>query len=63
MAYKVDMRDIYFNLFEKLEVENLSDFEAYKDFSADDYRMILNEAEKFAVNLIAPTLISLKRFI
>ncbi len=56
MAYKVDMRDIYFNLFEKLEVGNLSDFEAYKDFSVDDYKMILDEAEKFSVNIIAPTL-------
>ena len=56
MGYRVDMRDIHFNLFEKLEVGNLSEFEAYKDFSADDYRMILNEAEKFAVNVIAPTL-------
>jgi len=56
MPYKVDMRDIHFNLFEKLGVEALSEFEAYRDFSADDYKMILNEAEKFAVNLIAPTL-------
>ncbi len=56
MAYKVDMRDIYFNLFEKLGVGDLSDFEAYKDFSVDDYKMIIDEAEKFAVNIIAPTL-------
>ena len=46
MAYRVDMRDIHFNLFEKLGIENLADFEAYKDFTADDYKMILNEAEK-----------------
>jgi alkylation response protein AidB-like acyl-CoA dehydrogenase len=50
------MRDIHFNLFEKLGIEDLAELEAYKDFSADDYRMILNEAEKFAVNMIAPTL-------
>ena len=56
MAYRVDMRDIHFNLFEKLGIENLADFEAYKDFGADDYKMILNEAEKFAINVIAPTL-------
>lgn len=56
MAYKVDMRDIHFNLFEKLDVGGLSEFEAYKDFTVDDYKMILNEAEKFAVNVIAPTL-------
>ena len=56
MAYRVDMRDIHFNLFEKIGVEDLSQLEAYKDFSVDDYKMILNEAEKFAVNVIAPTL-------
>ena len=56
MAYRVDMRDIHFNLFEKLGIENLADFEAYKDFTAEDYKMILNEAEKFAINVIAPTL-------
>ncbi len=56
MAYRVDMRDIHFNLFEKLDIGNLCAFEAYKDFSTDDYKMILNEAEKLAVNVIAPTL-------
>ena len=56
MAYRVDMRDIHFNLFEKLGVEALADFDAYKDFTAEDYKMILNEAEKFAVSVIAPTL-------
>ncbi len=56
MAYKVDMRDIHFNLFEMLGVETLSDFERFKDFGPDDYKMILSEAEKLAVNVIAPTL-------
>ena len=56
MAYRVDMRDIYFNLFEVLGIDKLSEFEAFKDFSADDYKMILTEAEKLAVNVIAPTL-------
>jgi hypothetical protein len=56
MAYRVDMRDIHFNLFEKLEIGSLSAFEAYRNFTVDDYKMILKEAEKFAVNVIAPTL-------
>jgi len=56
MAYTVDMRDIHFNLFEMLGVESLAAFEAFRDFSADDYRMILAEAQKLAVNVIAPTL-------
>ena len=56
MAYKVDMRDIHFNLFEVLGIQTLSEFEAFKDFTEDDYKMILSEAEKLAVNVIAPTL-------
>ncbi len=56
MAYKVDMRDIHFNLFEMLGIDKLSEFEAFKDFSTDDYKMILTEAEKLAVKVIAPTL-------
>jgi len=56
MAYKLDMRDIHFNLFEMLDLGSLSAFEPFKDFSEADYRMILSEAEKLAVNVIAPTL-------
>lgn len=56
MAYKVDMRDILFNLFEVMDIQELSIFEAFKSFTADEYKMILSEAEKFAINEIAPTL-------
>jgi len=56
MAYKVDLRDIYFNLFEMLHIDRLSEFEAFKDLTEQDCRMILSEAEKFAVNVLAPTL-------
>jgi alkylation response protein AidB-like acyl-CoA dehydrogenase len=56
MAYRVDMRDIHFNLFEVLGIAELSKFERFKDFGVDDYKMILTEAERLAVKVIAPTL-------
>ncbi|MDD5169446.1 MAG: acyl-CoA dehydrogenase [Syntrophales bacterium] len=49
-------RDQQFVLFEQLGIERLFEFEAFKDFSKEDILMILNEAEKMAVNEIAPTL-------
>ncbi len=52
----VNTRDQQFVLFEQLGIEKLFESEAFKDFSKDDLLMILNEAEKFAVNVIAPTL-------
>lgn len=52
----VNMRDQQFVLFEQLGIEKLFETELFKDFTKDDLMMILNEAEKFAVNEIAPTL-------
>ena len=50
----VNTRDQQFVLFEQLGIEKLFEAEAYKDFSKDDLTMILNEAEKLAVNDLAP---------
>ncbi len=50
----VNTRDQQFVLFEQLGIEKLFESEAYKDFSKDDLTMILNEAEKLAVNILAP---------
>jgi len=50
----VNTRDQQFVLFEQLGIEKLFEYEAYKDFSRDDLQMILNEAEKLAVNVLAP---------
>jgi alkylation response protein AidB-like acyl-CoA dehydrogenase len=50
----VNTRDQQFVLFEQLGIEKLFESEAYKDFSKDDLLMILNEAEKLAVNDLAP---------
>jgi len=52
----VNTRDQQFVLFEQLGIEKLFETEAFKDFSKDDLLMIMSEAEKLAVNVIAPTL-------
>ncbi len=51
----VNTRDQQFVLFEQLGIEKLFESEAFKDFTKDDLLMIMNEAEKLAVNVIAPT--------
>ena len=50
----VNTRDQQFVLFEQLGIEKLFEYEAFKDFSRDDLQMVLNEAEKLAVNVLAP---------
>jgi alkylation response protein AidB-like acyl-CoA dehydrogenase len=52
----VNTRDQQFVLFEQLGIEKLFESEAFKDFTKDDLLMIMKEAEKLAVNVIAPTL-------
>ncbi|HDQ04647.1 MAG TPA: acyl-CoA dehydrogenase [Deltaproteobacteria bacterium] len=52
----VNTRDQEFVLFEQLGIDKLFETEAFKDFTKDDLLMILNEAEKMAVNVVAPTL-------
>jgi len=56
MDYKINLRDIHFNLFEVLHVEALLEFDRFKEFSNDVFKMILAEAEKLAVEVMAPTL-------
>ena len=51
----VNTRDQQFVLFEQLGLEKLFESEAYNFFSKDDILMVLNEAEKLAVNVIMPT--------
>ena len=52
----VNTRDQHFVLFEQLGIEKLFESEPFKDFTKEDLLMIMNEAEKLAVNVIAPTL-------
>ncbi len=53
--YKRDSRDVHFVLNEHLQVEKLLSFEKYTLFSMEDFEMILEQAEKIALNRIAPT--------
>ena len=52
----VNARDQKFVIFEQLDVEKMLQSNRFIDFTKDDLLMILNEAEKMAVNVIAPTL-------
>lgn len=55
MANKlVDERDQAFILYEQLDIEGLSKFEQYREFSRDIYDMVLGEAQKLSLNLMAP---------
>jgi len=51
----VDMRDQQFNLYEMLDIEGLSKYPKYAEYSKDLYDAVINEAEKLAVNVIEPT--------
>jgi len=53
--FKRDGRDLRFVLDELLDVGQLIEYEAYRDFSPEDFRMILDEARKIAEREIAPT--------
>ncbi|MFH1623978.1 MAG: acyl-CoA dehydrogenase [Pseudomonadota bacterium] len=51
----VDERDVEFVLYEQLGVEGLCKEERYKDFSRQDFEMVLEEAKKLAINVLLPT--------
>lgn len=52
----VNTRDQQFVLFEQFGMDKIFASEAYGGYSKDDILMIMNEAEKLAVNVIFPTL-------
>lgn len=52
----LDERDQNFVLFETLDMNKLLRLEKYSDFSTDTFKMILSNAQKFAVEEIFPTL-------
>ena len=49
-------RDTKFVLFEHLNVAELLKYDRYKDFSQDDFEMILQEALKVAKEVLGPTM-------
>jgi alkylation response protein AidB-like acyl-CoA dehydrogenase len=54
MSYKVNYRDIEFNLFDYLKVEELGQTERFQGYGKEDFKAILAEALKFAQKEIAP---------
>jgi len=52
--YKFDKRDIRFVLNDQIELDSILGLKPYEDFTAEDVDMILGEAGKLAVDLIAP---------
>ncbi|MBN2224175.1 MAG: acyl-CoA dehydrogenase [Deltaproteobacteria bacterium] len=51
----MDMRDARFVLYEQLGIDKLCERPRYADHSKDVFEMVLDEAEKMAVNYIEPT--------
>jgi len=52
--YDVNLRDIFFILFEQLGMDELLKLDAFKDFESADARVILEEATKFAKEVVNP---------
>ncbi len=54
--FRRDSRDTKFVLFEHLGVQDLLKYDGYKDFSVDDFEMIIEEALKICREEIGPTM-------
>ena len=54
MDYKVDLRDIKFQLFEWLPTAKLLEAEKFADWDLENVEMVLDEALKIAQEQLAP---------
>ena len=54
--FRRDDRDTKFVLFEYLDMDKLLSYEAYKDFSVDDFTMIVDEALKVCREVLGPAM-------
>lgn len=54
MSYLVNERDLQFNLFEYLKVQDLQKLETFSQFGEEDYKAFLEQSLKFAQNELAP---------
>ena len=52
--YRISKRDVDFVLNEQLQVGQLCELEKFKDFSPEDFDMVLTEAIKFAQEVLGP---------
>jgi alkylation response protein AidB-like acyl-CoA dehydrogenase len=55
VEYKVDLRDVKFQLFEWLPTEKLLEAERFADWDRENVEMVLDEALKIAQEQLAPT--------
>lgn len=54
--FKRDDRDLFFVLKEHLKIEKLLTYDKFKDFTMDDFEMVIDLAKKVARDEMAPTL-------
>ena len=54
--FRRDDRDTRFVLFEQLGIEKLLEYEAFKEFSIDDFTMIIGEAAKVCKEVLGPAM-------
>lgn len=54
MTYKIDEKDLNFNLFEWIQMGKLTAFDACKEHNEELYKMVLGEGLKFAKNELDP---------
>ena len=53
--YAADLRDLKFVLLEQLDLDKLLESERFGDYTREDVEMIVEEAYKFAVEVLGPT--------
>jgi len=54
--FRRDQRDAKFLLYEHLGIDKLLAYEPYKEFSVDDFNMIIDEALKVAMEVLGPAM-------
>ncbi len=54
--FRRDGRDLKFMILEHLDMDKLLSYEAFKDFSKDDFSMMIDEAIKVCRDVVGPTL-------
>lgn len=54
--FRRDERDLKFLIFEQFNIDNILNYEAFKDFSRDDFGMLIDEAFKVGREILGPTM-------
>jgi hypothetical protein len=53
--FSIDRRDIRFVQKELFQIQKLAEFEDFKDFSAEDFDLLVSEGINFAEEIYAPS--------